>query len=188
MTPEHLLILVLAAALIVLGWRQVALIAREKRLRRSQAKFDEELRQFATDRQLLKSLLTHSSDHIYFKDAHGAFLLVSDSVAESFGASGPESLIGKTDFDLFPKLEAFESLDDEKEILKTGQPMPAHIRSKHYPDGKVHWRSTCKWALRDRDGTIFGTFGISRDITEEVMLREEIKRLTQAAEGQKSGG
>jgi len=187
MSPEHLLIFVLTAALIFLGWRQMALIAREKRLRRSQAKFDEELRQFATDRQLLKSLLAHSSDHIYFKDAHGAFLLVSDSVAGSFGASGPESLIGKTDFDLFPKLEAFESLDDEKEILKTGQPMPAHTRSKHYPDGKVHWRSTCKWPLRDRDGTIFGTFGISRDITEEVTLREEIARLTQEAEKRKGG-
>ena len=187
MSPEHLLIFVLTAALIFLGWRQMALIAREKRLRRSQAKFDEELRQFATDRQLLKSLLAHSSDHIYFKDAHGAFLLVSDSVAGTFGAESPESLIGKTDFDLFPKLEAFESLDDEKEILKTGQPMPAHTRSKHYPDGKVHWRSTCKWPLRDRDGTIFGTFGISRDITEEVTLRAEIDRLLREAEKRKGG-
>src|SRR5262249_15340300 len=42
-------------------------------------------------------------------------------------------------------------------------------------DGRVRWLSTTKMPLRDRDGTIIGTFGVSRDITK-VKLAEEALR------------
>ena len=43
-------------------------------------------------------------------------------------------------------------------------------------DGDARWVSTTKLPLRDRDGKIVGTFGISRDITERKQAEEQLER------------
>jgi PAS domain S-box-containing protein len=127
-------------------------------------------------RMLMASLLTHTSDHVYFKDLRSCFLYISKAQSERYGLSDPVEAVGKTDFDFFTEEHARQAFDDEQEIIRTGRPMVAKAEKETWPDGRVTWVSTSKWPLHDEEGNIIGTMGISRDITAHKLAEEELQK------------
>jgi PAS domain S-box-containing protein len=129
------------------------------------------------ERSLLRALMDNVPDHIYFKDADSRFITMSRAQADRFGLSDPSQVLGKTDFDFFTEEHARPAFEDEQKIIQTGQPIVGVEEKETWPDGRVTWVSTTKMPLRDKEGNIIGTFGISRDITErkraEKALRDE---------------
>jgi PAS domain S-box-containing protein len=123
-------------------------------------------RELAHEQFLLRTLLENVPDSIYFKDIKGRFLRSSRAQAKRFGLRDPAEAIGKTDFDFFAKEHAEEAFRDEQQIIQTGQPLIGMEESSPLTDGTERWVSTSKLPLRDKDGEIVGTFGISREITE----------------------
>lgn len=123
---------------------------------------------------LLESLMEHLPDKIYFKDLEGHFVLGNDTFLRGFNLEHPEEVIGKTDHDFFSDEHANQALADEEEVIRTGQPILAKEEKETWPDGRVNWVSTSKLPLRDREGRIIGTFGLSRDVTEYHQQREQI--------------
>ncbi len=65
--------------------------------------------------------------------------------------------------------------------MRTGEPLVDREEKETWPDGSSTWVSTTKLPLRDQDGRIIGTFGISRDITEQKLAAEAMQR-AEAAE------
>jgi PAS domain S-box-containing protein len=132
------------------------------------------------ERYLLHALMDNLPDIIYFKDAGSRFLRINKALANYFGLSDPAQAIGKTDFDFFTKEHTGLAFADEQQIIRTGQPVVGKVEKRAWLDGRVRWLSTTKMPLRDKDATIVGTFGVSRDITEgklaEVRLRESEQR------------
>ncbi|MBN2084243.1 MAG: diguanylate cyclase [Anaerolineales bacterium] len=51
-----------------------------------------------------------------------------------------------------------------------------------WPDGHETWVSTTKFPLRDKDGSIIGTFGISRDINERKKIEMSMLQTNEALE------
>jgi len=51
-----------------------------------------------------------------------------------------------------------------------------------WPDGRVSWANTTKMPLYDEAGCIVGTFGLSRDITEQKLAAEALREAKDAAE------
>ena len=72
-----------------------------------------------------------------------------------------------TDRDLFSPEHAEAALADERKIIHTGKPIIDYEERETWPDREDTWVSTTKMPLRDAQGNIIGTFGISRDITEK---------------------
>ena len=126
----------------------------------------ERTRELEHEQFLLRTLLDNVPDSIYFKDLNGRFLRSSRAQAKRFGLSDPAAAIGKTDFDFFSKDHAEEAFADEQRIIQTGQPVVGVEENSPLADGAERWVSTSKLPLRDRDGHIVGTFGVSREITE----------------------
>jgi len=114
---------------------------------------------------LLKSFLESSEDTIYFKDKDSKFIRVSDSLLKVWNMSDQKEAIGISDFDLTSYEQAKPKFDVEQEIIRTGKPINIEEQDVR-PDGSIRWISTIKMPLRNQNGEITGTFGISRNITE----------------------
>ena len=128
-------------------------------------------------RTLLAALMDHLPDNIYFKDRESRFIAVNRAMAEWFGVRNPKDLMGKSDFDLFSWEHANDALEDEREILRTGQPVVNREERETWPDGRETWVSTTKMPLRDSDGRIIGTYGLSRDLTDRKRAEKELAQL-----------
>jgi sigma-B regulation protein RsbU (phosphoserine phosphatase) len=134
------------------------------------------------DRILLRTLLDHSPDHIYFKDKESRFLMVSRAQAVRFHLSHPDQAIGKTDHDFHGKEHADQARADEMEILRTGKPLVGIEEMETWADGRTTWVSSTKMPLFGPTGEIIGTFGISRDITQNKRDREALAARTRELE------
>jgi sigma-B regulation protein RsbU (phosphoserine phosphatase) len=131
----------------------------------------------ARERFLLKTLMDNLPDSIYFKDRESRFIAVNRGMAALFGLEDPGDLLGKTDADLFAPEHAQAALRDELEILRTGKPLVNIEEKETWPDRHETWVSTSKLPLRDHNGNIIGTFGLSRDITEKKRAEGKLAAL-----------
>lgn len=139
-------------------------------------------------RFLLKNLMEHMTDNIYFKDVESRFIMVNKSFCDWTGLNSDE-VVGKTDFDLFAHAHAQQAFDDEQRIISTSEPLIGVEEKETWPDGRITWVSTTKMPLKNADDEIIGTFGVSRDITEhkEAELRaayyaEQVRRIKENME------
>jgi two-component system sensor histidine kinase/response regulator len=136
--------------------------------------------------KLLSCLLDYIPDRIYFKDKQGAFVLVSRSEAEYLGAAEPAEVIGKTDFDYFEHSLAQAALEDELELMRLGKSITGKEEKKRLLDGRTGWALVTKIPLRDADGGIIGTCGISKDITALKETEEALYKANAALASQKA--
>jgi PAS domain S-box-containing protein len=126
------------------------------------------------EQYLLHALLSNSPDYIYFKDTESRFIRVSKALALSFGVDDPSKLIGKTDFDFFTEEHARQAFEDEQAIILSGEQLSKEEKETRN-DRLDAWVLTDKLPLRDKNGNIVGTFGISRDITEHKRAEERVE-------------
>jgi PAS domain S-box-containing protein len=129
------------------------------------------------EQNMVHALMDNLLDAIYFKDAESRFIRINQAHARWFGLSDPIQAVGKSDFDFFSEELSRQYYDDEQTIMLSGQPLVGKEENQTFPDGRVRWVSTTKMPLQDPEGKIIGTFGISRDITAEKHLRDNIDDL-----------
>lgn len=129
-------------------------------------------RKFEYEQLLLQTLMDNMTDQVYFKDAQSRFIRCNPAQLKRFGLVDAGQIAGKTDFDFFAAEHALEAFEDEQALMQTGKPIIKEER-ECWPDGHVTWVLTCKLPLRNPQGEIIGTFGISHDITDRKNLRDE---------------
>ena len=121
------------------------------------------------EQHLLRMLMDYSLDDIYFKDKESRFIRINGATATKLGLNSPKEAIGKTDFDFFDPTVANRTLSDERNILKTGEPLISKdemgiLRNDSH---RIIWGSTSKFPMRNANGEITGIIGITRDISDK---------------------
>lgn len=125
---------------------------------------------------LLETMMDTIPDSIYFKDRDSRFTRINPYAAEHFGVGDPALALGRTDFDYFTDEHAAQAFRDEQEIIRTGLPLINVEEKETNARGGVRWVSTTKMPLRDTEGNIVGTFGISRDISQRKEFEDQLER------------
>lgn len=132
------------------------------------------------ERTLFRTIIDLMPDAIYAKDIEGRKTLCNLREIQLTGKNFEAELIGKTDFDLYPKSVAKHSWDEDKSIIQSGKPIMDIESSSIDKEGHVHWQLGSKVPLRDIHGHITGIVGFSHDTTKrkqaEAILRDSEHR------------
>ena len=147
----------------------------EAKLRENETRFQQLAVKHTEESDFLHTLMENTPDHIYFKDTESRFVRINRSLADRFGLKNPAEAILKTDFDFFTREHAQQAYQDEQAVIKSGKPIEAKQEKETWPNEQDTWVSTTKVPIRDREGRIKGTCGISRDITEYYRAQQAVQ-------------
>jgi len=120
----------------------------------------------AHERNVLRTMIDLIPAFIYAKDAQSRFTAANKLVAHRMGVE-PSELIGKTDFDFFPREHAERFFADEQALIQSGVPL---IDREEIAFDKTRGKDrvivTSKIPLRDEAGNLTGFVGTGFDITD----------------------
>mgnify|MGYP000218160749 CR=1 FL=1 len=135
--------------------------------------------------ELYRSLVENLPQSVFRKDREGRFVFCNRRFCETVKRPLGE-ILGKTDFDLFPRemAEAYRA-DDRRvmELYETLDQIEKHIAA----DGSLMYVQVVKTLLRDPAGEIAGIQGIFWDVTERCRKDEELWTLARFNEEVISG-
>ena len=124
----------------------------------------------------LNTILENIPNMIFIKDAVLLRFVRFNRAGEILLGINREELIGKNDYDMFPReqADAFVSKDNEVLVIGILQDIPEEAIST--PEGE-RWLHTKKIPINDETGNPKYLLGISEDITDSRQYLNEIKKL-----------
>ncbi|WP_432695185.1 response regulator [Marinobacterium sp. YM272] len=128
-------------------------------------------RALADSRKLLQSVLDNSPALIYMKDPEGRYVLVN-KVWERVAQCENGAALGKTDYDIHAKDVADRFHQTDLQAIDQGDTVQLEETVRN-PDGSISTYISFKFPVFDTDGELFALGGISTDITELVIAREQ---------------
>ncbi|MGB2669153.1 MAG: response regulator [Candidatus Acidiferrum sp.] len=157
----------------------------QARTRELQLEVNERMRAEETlseERKVLRALIDNVPDFMYVKDLDCRFVVANLSVARQMGAKTPEELLGKNDFDFYPREVAAKFHEDEQRVIRSGKAEVNREEPGVDTRGNVSQVMTTQVPLRDKNGKVTGLVGIGRDITHLKKVQEEMQTAREAAE------
>lgn len=119
------------------------------------------------------AILNNIPDIAWLKNKDGKYVAANEPFGKACGFK-PEELVGKSDFDIWPKEFAERYVADDKEVMRTGKRKIVE-ETMDDKEGKKPWLETIKTPIFNDKGRIVGTAGIARDITGRKKLEFQIK-------------
>src|SRR5262249_13508717 len=122
---------------------------------------------------LYHSLVETLPQNIFRKDLQERFTFGNQQFCKVLGRK-LEEIIGKTDFDFFPRELAEKYQRDDRRVLETGQPYET-VEENQPPGGQKLYVQVVKTPLIAADGKIIGLQGIFWDITQQRQAEQSIR-------------
>ena len=123
----------------------------------------------------LQAILDNSPYIAWLKDVHGRYLKINKLFLSYAQLSNADQIVGKTNFDLWPKEFAEKYYLDDVEVIESRQ---QKIFEEQTTDGKtMHWMETVKTPVFDVNGNLTATTGFARDISDRKNRELQIIRL-----------
>jgi two-component system sensor histidine kinase/response regulator len=146
---------------------------------RLEEKVAEQTRQFQKQARYLRTLIDNFPFRVWLKDQEGRYLTVNRYFADGTPYT-EETLPGRTDFDLWPTELAERCCAFDAEVMTTRRKKVLEERIDGR-DGPA-WIETFTAPVLSDDGSVLGTVGFSRDITERKQAEEKIAHLAAIVE------
>mgnify|MGYP001063199686 CR=1 FL=1 len=122
-----------------------------------------------------RQLMENVTDMVYFKDRKSRFIASNQPHALDMNLSSPAEVLGKSDFDFFKKDSAQSKFAVEQKIIKENEGVAS--KEHHFKtDGSERWVLSNKYPWTDEEGHVMGTFGISRDITQQTIAEQALSK------------
>jgi PAS domain S-box-containing protein len=129
-------------------------------------------------KEYLRLILDNIPLQVFWKDANLVFLGCNQNWATAAGIGTPESVIGKTDYDVLPNREIADLFRiQDSRIMETVTPELHILASKPRPsaDGQPIWLDISKIPLQDSTGKVIGILGVVEDITLRKNAEEALR-------------
>jgi len=130
--------------------------------------------QVLEQRRFLASIVENLPNMVFVKDAKDLRYVQFNRTGEALLGYPRETMIGKNDFDLFPKDEAEFFTEHDRKVLASGTLLEIPEEPILTRDGSKRILHTTKIPILDDDGTPRYLLGISEDITERKRTEEEL--------------
>jgi len=132
----------------------------------------------AHSEQRLQAILDNSTTLIFVKDSRGRYQLVNRRYEELFHIT-QEQVLGKTDYDLFPRDTAERLLENDRAVLASGRPRA--VEEEVMQDDGLHTYISMRFPIREPDGST-SVCGIATDVTDRKELDLAGQRLAAIVE------
>lgn len=129
--------------------------------------------QLREQKQLLDTVMNNVDAHIYMKDDQRTYLYVNRKTAELFSVDQQEA-VGKRDLELMPRADADHLWELDAQVFRTQQKQEGEESFKD-KNGTMRHYWTVKIPLK-AEGASNVLIGLSTDITELHMMKEELQR------------
>jgi PAS domain S-box-containing protein len=124
----------------------------------------------------LQVILDTAPTYILMKDTDSRFLFANNAARDMLGLDTDESVVGLTDYDLFPDKIADQTHADDQQAIETKETV--EIEEVIPVDGTDRTHLTRKTPILDDDGEPYALCVVATDITEQKRRERELARLT----------
>jgi len=146
-----------------------------------------ELRKAEKDIQLresyLSAVINNHPGMFWMKDLNGKYLIVNeqnDNLLRLFTTLPGDTILGITDFDIFPQEEAQRYLDEDLQVIDWR--LPLIIEEQKVVDNQLIWFEKSKFPVVDKQNEIIGVSAYAINITERKKTEVALKMQSAAFE------
>ncbi len=126
--------------------------------RELEAERQTEIENLSAREKKYRSLLESIDQKLYIKDRNSSYISANDAYAADLKTT-PAEMVGKTDFDFFPREWAEKYIADDKRIMDAGR--SEHIEEPYCLEGRQAFVHTLKIPIRGEGGELPGSWGFS---------------------------
>ena len=119
------------------------------------------------------TLLDSLPGYAFFKDLPGRYVMANHNFCRALGQTS-DTIIGKTDYDLFPAELAAKYRADDAKVLASREPLQVG-EEQMIEGGRVFFVQTTKVPVKNDRDQVVGIIGLGFDVTERKRVEEELR-------------
>lgn len=144
----------------------------ERRVRERTAELERINAALIESEERFRTFLDHAANLAFIKALDGRYLYVNRRFEQAF-CLDHNSIVGKTDEELFPREQADQFRADDRKALEAGTAIEFE-ETPLYADG-LHTTIVVKFPMRDKSGHVYAIGGIVTDINERKRVEQTLR-------------